>query len=170
MKRSMPRLQSIGGWTHTLVMGRTRERARPKPGSLAATRRPPITRRRESSQALRACYQQASRRAHRGQAPSDISADEAEPNNPELWFGTMLAICSSISLRRSQIPGRRWYGPSWKRAPGRRQSRAISASAASIPCASLGGVTPPPSPVSFDKRSEPDRMLADKRRKPVAAV
>jgi hypothetical protein len=36
--------------------------------------------------------------------------------------------------------------------------------------ASLGGVTPPPSPVSFDKRSEPDRMLADNRRKPVTAV
>ena len=33
------------------------------------TRRPPITRRRESPQALRVCYQQASRRVHRGQTP-----------------------------------------------------------------------------------------------------
>jgi hypothetical protein len=78
-------------------MGRTLK----EPGQSRAlslpTRRPPITRRRESPQALRACYRQASRRVHRGQTPSDISADEAEPNNPELWFGTVSVICSSIS-------------------------------------------------------------------------
>jgi len=64
-------------------MGRTlREPGQSRALSLP-TRRPPITRRRESPQALRVCYQQASRRVHRGQTPSDI-------------FGTVSAICSSI--------------------------------------------------------------------------
>jgi hypothetical protein len=64
-------------------MGRTLK----EPGQSRAlslpTRRPPITRRRESPQALRACYQQASGRVHRGQTPSDI-------------FATASALCSSI--------------------------------------------------------------------------
>ena len=64
-------------------MGRTLK----EPGQSRAlslpTRRPPITRRRESPQALRVCYQQASRRVHRGQTPSDI-------------FATASALCSSI--------------------------------------------------------------------------
>ena len=64
-------------------MGRTLKEPGQSRALLLPTRRPPITRRRESPQALRVCYQQASRRVHRGQTPSDI-------------FGTVSAICSSI--------------------------------------------------------------------------
>jgi hypothetical protein len=71
MKRSMPRLPSIGA--HTLSIGRTRERARPKPGSFATRpddRPPPAGA--KSPQALRACYQQANlERAAASRPPRD---------------------------------------------------------------------------------------------------
>jgi hypothetical protein len=64
-------------------MGRTQKGPGQSRALSLPTRPPPIIRRRESPQALRACYQQASRRVHRGQTPSGI-------------FGTVSAICSSI--------------------------------------------------------------------------
>jgi len=49
MKRSMPRLPSIGGWTHTLGMGQTVRGPGQSRALSLPTRRQPISHRRESA-------------------------------------------------------------------------------------------------------------------------